>query len=161
MRRSNMARSCMGVCTCVECKFVFVVILIDYLLFIDSRFTTFSKRKVQFGQSSGKTIWQDFKGQVRITPAANSTVRCSKLVVSNSKLGSKGCWKGPTRAVFETDTAHLVIPRFQKPMALCWTTPVLQAVGRSRHSSLHEHQVVLHEIATMLPNVVNEIIKIP
>eukprot|EP00434_Breviolum_minutum_P030421 symbB.v1.2.026905.t1/scaffold2726.1/size72210/3 len=31
-------------------------------------------------------------------------------------------------AVFETDTAHLVIPRLKTPMALCWTTPVLQAV---------------------------------
>ena len=64
MRRSNMARSCMGVYTCVECKFVFVVILIDYLLFIDSRFTTFSKAKFNsckaVARQSGKILKEKY-----------------------------------------------------------------------------------------------------
>jgi len=110
-------------------------------------------------QSSGKTIWQDFKGKVRITLQQTLPSGAASWLFLIANLDQKDCWKGPTRAVFETDTAHLVIPRLKTPMALCWTTPVLQAVGRSRHSSLHEHQLVPHEIATMLPNVVNENMK--
>ena len=56
-----------------------------------------------------KTIREDLREKVRITPQQTLPSGEVSWLFLLANLDQKDC--GPTRAVFETDTGHLVIPR--------------------------------------------------